>query len=119
MRQYRNYEEGLKKRLQETEYAREYLCVALSEYEEDGDIKAFLLAVRDVADARGGLSKLSQRTRLTRQSLYKALSENGNPQLKTMGEILHGLGFKFSIESLEGTTTPTILAETKDWVSGK
>ncbi len=101
MRKYRNYEDGLKERLVEAEYAREYLSVALSEYEEDGDIEAFLLAVRDVAEARGGLSKLSERISLTRQSLYKALSENGNPQLKTMGEILHGLGFKLSIEPLE------------------
>jgi probable addiction module antidote protein len=104
MRQYRNYEESLKARLQDTDYAREYLCVALSEYEEDGDIEAFLLAVRDVAEARGGMSKLSERTSLTRQSLYKALSENGNPHLKTMGEILHGLGFKLSIEPLEDRT---------------
>jgi probable addiction module antidote protein len=101
MRPYRNYEESLKARLQDTDYAREYLCVALSEYEEDGDIEAFLLAVRDVAEAQGGMSKLSERISLTRQSLYKALSENGNPHLKTMGEILHGLGFKLSIEPLE------------------
>jgi probable addiction module antidote protein len=100
MKQYRNYEDGLKERLQDPEYVREYLCIALSEYEEDGDIEAFLLAVRDVAEARGGMSKLSERTSLSRQSLYKALSENGNPQLRTMGEILHGLGFKLSIEPL-------------------
>jgi probable addiction module antidote protein len=104
MRPYRNYEESLKARLQDTDYAREYLCVALSEYEEDGDIEAFLLAVRDVAEAQGGMSKLSERISLTRQSLYKALSENGNPHLKTMGEILHGLGFKLSIEPLEDRT---------------
>ncbi len=104
MRQYRSYEEGLQARLQDTDYAKEYLCVALSEYEEDGNIEAFILAVRDVAEARGGMSKLSERTRLTRQSLYKALSENGNPHLKTMGEILHGLGFKLSIEPMEEKT---------------
>lgn len=101
MREYRNYEDSLKERLADAEYAREYLSVALSEYEEDGDIEAFLLAVRDVAEAQGGMSKLAERTKLNRQSLYKALSEKGNPQLNTMGAILHGLGFKFSIEPLE------------------
>ncbi|MDE0012819.1 MAG: hypothetical protein OXU36_16850 [Candidatus Poribacteria bacterium] len=55
MRKYRNYEESLKARLADSEYAKAYLAVALEEYEADGNIKAFLLAVRDVADAQGGL----------------------------------------------------------------
>ena len=51
---YRNYEESLKVRLADSAYAKEYLAVALEEYEEDGNIEAFLLAVRDVANAQGG-----------------------------------------------------------------
>ena len=56
MRKYRNYEESLKERLADSAYAKEYLAVALEEYEEDGNIEAFLLAIRDVANAQGGLS---------------------------------------------------------------
>ena len=101
MRKYRNYEDNLKERLKDEDYAREYLSVALEEYEEDEDIEAFLLALKDVADAQGGMSRLAERTSLTREGLYKALSSNGNPQLSTMGKILHGLGFKLSVEPLE------------------
>ena len=103
MRKYKNYEEGLKVRLADSAYAKEYLTVALEEYEEDGNIEAFLLAVRDVANAQGDLSKLAGHTQLSHKSLYKALSENGTLQFDTIGPILRGLGFKFSIESLENS----------------
>ena len=97
MRKYRNYEESLKARLADSAYAKAYLAVALEEYEADGNIEAFLLAVRDVADAQGGLSEVQ----LDHQSLHEALSENGSLPFNTMGAILHGLGFRFSIELLE------------------
>ncbi len=103
MRKYRNYEESLKVRLADSAYAKAYLIVALEEYEEDGNIEAFLLAIRDVANAQGGLSKLAEHTELSQESLYKALSENRTLQFDTIGPILHGLGFKFSIESLENS----------------
>ncbi len=57
MRKYRNYEAGLKKRLADSAYAKEYLVVALEEYEEDGNIEAFLLAVKDAANAQGSESQ--------------------------------------------------------------
>ena len=57
MRKYRNSEESLKARLADAPYAQEYLAIALEEYEENGDLEAFLLAVRDVTEAQGGVSK--------------------------------------------------------------
>ncbi len=76
MKEYKNYEESLKVRLADSAYAKEYLTVALEEYEEDGNIGAFLLAVKDVANAQSGLSKLADHVQLSHQSLCKALSEN-------------------------------------------
>ena len=64
MRKYRNYEESLKARLADSAYAKEYLTVALEEYEEDGNIEAFLLAVRDVANAQGSSSELVAHTQM-------------------------------------------------------
>jgi DNA-binding phage protein len=81
-RHFRNYEDGLKERLADPEYAHEYLAVALEEYEEDRDTRAFLLALRDVAEARGGLSKLAERTNLNRPNLYRALSTKETPSGK-------------------------------------
>ena len=107
MSAYRNFMDYHIERLRDTEDAKTYLTVALDDYEKNGDIEAFLLAVRDVAEAQGGMSRLAERVSLTREGLYKALSENGNPKLNTMGEILHGLGFRFSIEAREKlSTTP-------------
>ena len=101
MKKYRNYEDSLKVRLADSAYAKAYLAVALEDYEEDGNIEAFLIAVRDVANAQGSLSKLAAHVQLDHQSLHEALSENGTLPFSTMGAILHGLGFKFSIELLE------------------
>ncbi|MCZ6676547.1 MAG: putative addiction module antidote protein [Candidatus Poribacteria bacterium] len=101
MRKQRKFIDYHIEQLRDPEDAKIYLSVALEEYEENGDIEAFLLAVRDVAEAQGGMSKLAERISLTREGIYKALSEQGNPQLDTMGEILYGLGFKFSIEARE------------------
>ncbi len=100
-RQFRKYEDSLKERLTDPEYARIFLDVALEEYEKDGDTKAFLLALRDVVAAQGGIAKIAEQTKLNRQNLYKALSEEGNPRLRTLGAVLHGLGFRLSVESIK------------------
>ena len=101
MSNYRNFKDYHIEQLRDLADAKIYLSVALEDYEKNEDIEAFLLAVRDVAEAQGGMSKLAERVNLTCEGLYKALSENGNPHLNTMGKILHGLGFKFSIEARE------------------
>ena len=86
--------------LRDPERAHAYLSVALEEYEKDKNSEAFLLALRDVAKAQGGLGKLAERTDLNRGHVYQALSESGNPRLKTIEKILHELGFRLSIERL-------------------
>jgi len=93
-----NYDEWLINSLKNKKAAAAYLQVALQEYQKDGDLKAFLLALRHVAEAQGGLGKLSQKTHLNRVSLYKTLSNKGNPKLQTIGILLKGLGFEFIIK---------------------
>ena len=96
-----SYHEFLIENLQDTEHAEAYLEVAIEEYEEDGDEEAFLLALRNVAEAQGGIGQLAKRTGLNREHLYKALSPKGNPRLSTIGAVLHGLGFRLSLERLQ------------------
>ena len=93
-----NYEEWLITSLKNKKEAVAYLQVALEEYQNDGDLEAFLMALRHVAEAQGGLGKLSKKTHLNRESLYKTLSSKGNPKLQTIGILLKGLGFEFSIK---------------------
>jgi probable addiction module antidote protein len=95
---FRKFEDFLQERLGSVEYAQVFINVALEEYEKDGDTKAFLLAIRDVAEAHGGLSKLAKKAKLNRQNLYSALSARGNPRLRTIDTILHALGLRLSVE---------------------
>ena len=95
-----NYEEWLIESLQDKEEAATYLQVALDIYQKDGDVEALLLALRDVAQAQGGIRKLSKKTHLNRESLYKTLSSKGNPRFQTMGLLLKGLGFHLVIEPM-------------------
>lgn len=97
----RKFREALIEDLKDPEDARAYLEVALEEYEQDRDTEAFLMALRHVAEAQGGIGKLAERTRLNREHLYRALSGRGNPRLETLDTILHGLGFRLAIEPLE------------------
>jgi probable addiction module antidote protein len=101
MRNYRKFKDYHIEQLRDPDDAKIYLSVAFEDYEKNEDIDAFLLAVRDVAEAQGGLSQLAERLSFTDEGLNKVLSENGNPQLNTMRKILHELGFKFSIEARE------------------
>ncbi len=86
--------------LQDPKKAAAYLRIALDEYQDDDDTEAFLLALRNVAEAKGGLGKLAKETHLNRQSLYQTLSKRGNPRLDTLGKVLKALGFHLAIEPL-------------------
>ncbi len=101
IQQFRDFKDNLLERLSNTEYARSFLDIVLEDYEKDGDIEAFLLALRDVTEARGGITKLAQHANLNRQNLYKVFSKNGNPNLKTLDAVLRNLGFRLSIQPLK------------------
>jgi probable addiction module antidote protein len=77
-----------------------YLKVALEEYEADGNVEAFLLALRTVAETKGGISTLAQKSKLNRQNLYRTLSAKGNPRFSTVEEILKALGFGLSVHAI-------------------
>jgi len=101
MREYRDFRDYHIEKLRDPEEARVYLDVALEEYEKDGDTESFLLTLKDVAEAQGGIGRLAGRTKLNRQNLYKALSAKGNPRLQTVETILHGLGFRLSVKPIK------------------
>ena len=94
------FENYLITKLKNPDYAKTYLETALEEYGKDQDADSFLLALRDIATAQGGLSKLAKDTNLNRAGIYRALGEGGNPRLDTMQKILRNLGFRLSVEPL-------------------
>lgn len=52
------------------------------------------MALRNIADARGGIAKIAEVTGLNRESLYKTLREDGNPKIDTFYKVLHAVGIK-------------------------
>jgi probable addiction module antidote protein len=50
-----------------------------------------------VAEAQGGLTQLAEKAKLNRESLYKILSERGNPELKSLNALPHALGFRLAV----------------------
>jgi len=94
----KNYQDSLLESLADAGETAAYLNAAL----EEGDNEVFLLALRNVADARlGGMSKLAEATGLNRESLYRMLSENGNPELRSLSRLLQALGLKLAVETDE------------------
>ena len=59
---------------------------------EDGDASVIAAALGDIAKAEG-MSKVAKRTGLGRESLYKALSPNGNPALSTILKVIRAFEF--------------------------
>jgi len=70
----------------------EYLTAAL----ENPDPDAFLMAVRDVAKARG-IAKVAAEAGLGRESLYKALKPGAQPRFDTVRRLLEALGVRLDI----------------------
>ena len=66
-----------------------YLNVAL----EDGDIGLIMAALGDIARARK-IAVVAQETGLGRESLYKSLSTNGNPEFATVLKVVRSLGLR-------------------------
>jgi probable addiction module antidote protein len=81
--------------LKDPEEALGYLNAAL----EEDDEAVFLLALRDVVKAQGGVSKLSRLSKLHRVNLHRILSKSGNPELKSLSSILSALGLKLAVVS--------------------
>ena len=80
----------LNKLAKSEEFSLEYFNACL----EENDPALLLKALRQVAEARGGMGDLAKKTSLNRESLYRMLSENGNPTIYSLNEVLDALGLQ-------------------------
>ncbi len=74
----------------------EYLAAAL----ENPDPDAFLMAVRDVAKARG-IASVAARAGVGRESLYKTLQPGAKPRFDTVRRLLAALDVRLDVSSLK------------------
>ena len=79
-----------------SKFAAEYLKVALEDTEEPA---VLLIALRRIAEARGGLAKVAKAAGIERESLYRALSARGNPRLSTLVAVTKAVGLKLTVET--------------------
>ena len=90
----RKYQDSLIAALRDPQETAAYLDAAL----EAGDRAAFLLAIRNVIDALGGMTQIARHTGLNRENLYRVLSEKGTPELNSLEKLLKGLGLRLAVE---------------------
>jgi probable addiction module antidote protein len=78
----------------------EAISAYLEEALETSDPVFITQALGTVARARG-MSQIAKETALSRESLYKALSAEGNPEFSTVIRVMHALGLRFSVTAAE------------------
>jgi probable addiction module antidote protein len=97
-----SYDELLIEMLKDEDRALAYLNAALDE----PDPRLFLIALRNVTQAQGGVGKIAKLSGLNRESLYRALSQKGNPGVQTLAAILGALGARLAVGRIERDRRP-------------
>ena len=93
-KKFTTYQEDLIEALKDPQEAAAYLNTAMDE----DDRAVFLLALRNVAEAHGGMALVAEKARLNRENLYRMLSKQGNPEIKSVLSLLRSMGLKLSIK---------------------
>jgi probable addiction module antidote protein len=93
MKKSRPYTDFLFERLKDPEEAAAYLNAAL----EDEDPGVFLIALKDIAQANGGMTYVAREAHLNRETLYRTLSKKGNPTLTNLRALLGICGLEIAI----------------------
>ena len=87
-----SYKDFISEELQDPELAAEYLNTARAE----DDPRLFLVALKHIVDAQGGMSQLADLADMSRSSLYRTLSPEGNPRLSSLEAVLAICGLELS-----------------------
>lgn len=75
-------------------FAAEYLNQLL----QDGEPADLLVALRQLAQAHGGVRAIAQQAELNANQLYRTLSPQGNPELRSLSAVLKALGLRLAVQ---------------------
>jgi probable addiction module antidote protein len=93
-----SHDETIIRRLRkEPDFAAEYLKSVL---EEEDEPHVLLIALRHLAQAQG-IAKVAKAAGIERESLYRALSEHGNPRLSTLVAVTKAIGLRLTVEATQ------------------
>jgi probable addiction module antidote protein len=75
-----------------------YAVELLNSILADGDQAELLIALRQLAQAYGGVPKVAQQAQLNRTQLYRTLSAQGNPEIRNLAAILKTMGLRLAVQ---------------------
>jgi probable addiction module antidote protein len=91
-----SHDEAVIRELREdAEFAVEYLKAAMA---EDDEPRVLLIALRRIAEARGGIAAVARKAGIERESLHRALSGKGNPRFSTLSAVARAVGLRLTVE---------------------
>ena len=76
-------------------FATEYLKAAM---EDEDEPQVLLIALRRIAEARGGIAQIARKAGVERESLHRALSGRGNPRFSTLSAVAKAVGLRLTVE---------------------
>jgi probable addiction module antidote protein len=68
---------------------------------EDGEQGELLIALRQMTKAFGGVQSVAEKAKLNPTQLYRTLSEEGNPELRSLSAILRAMGLRLAVERVD------------------
>jgi probable addiction module antidote protein len=80
-----------------------YAVDLLNSILEDGEQGELLIALRQMAKAFGGVSKVAEQANLNTTQIYRTLSSSGNPGISSLSAILKALGLRLSVQPIVHT----------------
>lgn len=95
----KKYQDFLIEQLKDHDEAVAYLNAALEESlkGDEESQQVFLIALRNVAEAQGGVGALAKKAHVGRESLYKTLSRTGNPKWHTLVSLCVAMGLNLRL----------------------
>ncbi len=81
-----------------------YAVELLNSILEDGEQGELLIALRQMAKAFGGMSSVAEKAQLNGTQIYRILSANGNPEIRSLTAILRTMGLRLAVQQIH---TPT------------
>lgn len=81
-------------------FATDYLNSVL----EEGDQADLLIALRQMAKAFGGVTSIAEKAHLNPTQLYRTLSPDGNPELRSLTSVLKAMGLRLAVQPLSQQT---------------
>ncbi len=77
-----------------------YAVELLNSILEDGEQSELLIALRQMTKAFGGVAKVAKQAQLNGTHIYRTLSANGNPEIRSLTAILKTMGLRLAVQPI-------------------